>query len=108
MAEVAGTWEIAFFDRTPDSLFGDDVKTRNCIVLLTQRRHAPKALHTSTFVRWNSRQRSTLFSDLRFCPVEWTLARDFLPKLGSHAEVEYYRTVRREKHEDLRTYALIS
>ena len=32
--ETAGQWRFAFFDREPQALFGEDVKTRNAIVFL--------------------------------------------------------------------------
>ena len=33
IAETPGQWRFAFFDREPHALFGEDVKTRNAIVL---------------------------------------------------------------------------
>jgi hypothetical protein len=39
IASAPGHWRFAFFDREPHALFGEDVKTRNVIVLW-QRDHA--------------------------------------------------------------------
>lgn len=105
MAKVPGIWTVSFFDRTPDSLFGDDVKTRNCIALLSRDNDCVASLRTSSFVRWNSRQRSSLFSTLTHTTSDWRLATSVIPKLGNDLEVESYRAIRSDKHDVLSAFA---
>jgi hypothetical protein len=92
-------WRFAFFDRTPDSLFGDNVKTRNAIVLMELQRDSKTAIETGPLQRWNSRNRSSLFETLKQVPLGQASIRDLIPKLGSPIEVAVYGILkeRREK-----------
>jgi len=85
---VAGQWSFLFFDRTPDALFGDDVKQRTAIALLDKAR--PKGVRTSPVNRWTSRNRTSIFSWDRVIPVTSPID-DFIPKLGRAWEAEAYR-----------------
>ena len=85
---------MAFFDRTPDSLFGDDVKTRNAILLLEKRASEESRLATTSFIRWNSRNRPQLFNALEFVPSDWNLSKKIIPKLGTPAERRAYAALR--------------
>ena len=92
IAAAEGTWTIRFFDRTPDALFGDDVKQRAAIVF----RQPAKGLRlrTSGLIRWTSRQRSSLFDGLPE-PVECPpidIAKG-IPKLGANWELEDLRAL---------------
>jgi hypothetical protein len=93
--EVPGDWRFAFFDRTPDSLFGDDVKTRNTIVLWHHDGStANTCFWTGPLVRWNSRNRKDLFRELAFVKLgKYPIAR-VIPKLGSHMERDVYLQLR--------------
>lgn len=86
MRTVKGTWRAAFFDRAPDSLFGDDVKTRNAILFL-EREHnqtsSKSELATTALIRWNSRNRDQLFRTIAFTDVEWPSHERIIPKIGS-------------------------
>lgn len=77
-----GQWQFAHFDRTPDSLFGDDVKTRNCIVFHRASSDKKSSIYTTNLLRWNSRKRSFLFSGIEFVQVGGGI-RFGVPKLGS-------------------------
>jgi len=98
MELVQGRWKIASFDRTPDSLFGDDVRTRNSVVFLrkfTGRDVESHRVETTGLIRWTSRQRSTLFNEISFASLPSDLQlRSFIPKLGSTFECELYSAVR--------------
>jgi hypothetical protein len=89
MASTGGTWTMRFFDRTPDALFGDDIKQRAAIVL-----REPTdgfRLRTSGLMRWSSRQRGSLFHALPD-PIDLrniSIARG-IPKVGSEWESELY------------------
>ena len=88
-------WRFAFFDRTPDSLFGDDVKTRNSVVLMEFQRAGKTTIETGPLQRWNSRNRSSLFTTMKYTPLGQASIRELIPKLGSRIEVSVYRMLRR-------------
>jgi hypothetical protein len=87
-----GEWRCAFFDRTPDALFGDDVKTRNAILFYDAAR--PRRLATTPILRWTSRTRSRFFASIRFTAVGEIGDRPPIPKLGSDVEARLYATIR--------------
>lgn len=87
MDRVAGEWSFLFFDRTPDALFGDDVKQRTAITLLDKTQ--PKAVRTSPVHRWTSRTRTSIFTWDRALTIASPIG-DFIPKLGSGWEAEAY------------------
>ena len=99
-----GHWTFRSFDRTPDALFGDDVKQRVSII-----DRAPSeefAAGTSGLTRWTSRQRFHLFDRL---PAPVSLgASDIsiaIPKLGDQWEADLYQQVHgtlARLHADLR------
>jgi hypothetical protein len=79
-----GAWTFSFFDRAPDALFGDDVKTRNAIV--SCKRSGPPSLHTTRLQRWTSWTRARLFASIETCQIDFDIAH-FIPKLGDSSEV---------------------
>lgn len=89
--EQPGKWAFSFFDRAPDGLFGDDVKTRNSIVVYHT--DGTNSLKTTGLLRWTSRTRRGFFETITPVPVEVDIA-DCIPKLGSPAEVALYAAVR--------------
>lgn len=94
MARQQALWKIASFDRTPDSLFGDDVKTRNCIALMRRGAGVLNQLHTTKLIRWHSKSRGSLFGRLSFARQQWRDAPQVIPKLGNDAEVVAYGFLR--------------
>lgn len=83
MRKTGASWWIANFDRTPDSLFGDDVKTRNAIVFFRRDPACRPELHTTELLRWNSRNRGTLFANIKFQKHEQPLISTApFPKIG--------------------------
>jgi hypothetical protein len=88
MTSTGGTWTMRFFDRTPDALFGDDIKQRAAIVL---REPAERfGLRTSGLIRWNSRQRVSLFDALPDpVEVQTNIVRG-IPKLATMWESDLY------------------
>ncbi len=89
-----GEWTFRFFDRTPDAIFGDDVKQRVAIVSRDSLRRAP-TIRTSGLRRWSSRERPQLFSQMAE-PVEINHLgiADGIPKLGTRQEAAWYSTLR--------------
>jgi hypothetical protein len=88
-----GAWDLAFFDRTPDALFGDDVKQRNAIVLL--HRGAKRDLRTGPVLRWTSRTRSRLFDHIPSVSLGDASMAEGVPKLGTELERVAYDAIRR-------------
>ena len=82
MQRQGTVWKLAHFDRTPDSLFGDDVKTRTTIVFYQADRHAQNQLYSTYLMRWNSRSRLQLFKNIAFCRIGPDLLRGSIPKVG--------------------------
>lgn len=84
-----GAVEFLSFDRAPDALFGDDIKTRNAIVHLD--RTAPSDTTASPLHRWTSRTRGSAIAKL---PTVSVAALDgvpiVIPKIGFGWERELY------------------
>jgi hypothetical protein len=86
---AGGQSKFLFFDREPQALFGEDIKTRNTI-LLHDRRAPTTRVQTSRMVKWTAQQRHTIFDEGRLVDIEADLCRTFVPKLGSAAEADAY------------------
>lgn len=90
-----GRWRCAFFDREPHALFGEDVKTRNAIILRRESavdpsRGCPAEIETGPLRKWTSRTRERLFSSITFTPLGRTeVARGF-PKLDGKEQAEAF------------------
>lgn len=87
-----GQWKFEFFDRTPDALFGDDVKQRNAIV--TRRADDTFNLTTSQVMRWSSANRQGLFDRINHVSMGEHCFIDGVPKLGSDCQILAYRILR--------------
>ncbi|MEW6619300.1 MAG: N-6 DNA methylase [bacterium] len=78
------------FDRTPDSLFGDDVKTRNTIIFIDQNKNNKKSIFTTPLLRWNSRNRTSLFKNITHTCLENLNIKQSIPKIGTDFEKTLY------------------
>lgn len=87
-----GAWEVLSFDRAPDALFGDDVKTRASI--LRFRAGLPKGLVTTGVIRWTSRTRGSVLARPKMTAVPEPQFDRCLPKLGSVPEAALYAALR--------------
>ena len=77
-------WEFYNYDRSPDSLFGDQVKTRNTILFRTSNVEE-KAFYTTRLQRWTSENRRDLFSNIE--QVQFNSCRFLvIPKIASEVE----------------------
>lgn len=92
MQMQAGGWTLSFFDRAPDALFGDDVKTRNLIA--TYDAAADRGMATTRLLRWTSRTRSQFLQTLTPTPVVCDIS-EHVPKIGGGEEARLYEAVRR-------------
>lgn len=85
LAGQPGWLELLSFDRVPDALFGDDIKTRNAIVHLDKA--APNNLTVSPLYRWTSRIREKALSTI---PTASIVGLDgvpqSIPKIGTEWE----------------------
>lgn len=81
------SWELRFFDRAPDALFGDDVKQR--VALALTQPGAPGRVRTSGLRRWSADRRAEALRAHADAAVELA-ARDGEPllKIGSSLERE--------------------
>jgi len=92
--ESNGQKEFLSFDRTPDALFGDDVKTRNTI--FTLHRNRPSSVEVTGMLRWTSASRKEMFNSIRGSAVE-TRVDSCIPKLNSSLEVDFFNSVTRSE-----------
>ena len=86
-----GIMEFWNFDRTPDSLFGDDVKTRNTIFFFNSSNASQEHSRVrSTYLhRWNSRKRESLFDTISISELSKDLdIADGVPKVGDSFGVD--------------------
>lgn len=91
LAEELGQVEFESFDRMPDSLFGDDIKTRNSII--TVRRGNNRDVTSTSLHRWTSRKRERAFTGATSVSVTGLFGvPTLLPKIGSDWELCLYRT----------------
>lgn len=78
-------WEFHNYDRSPDSLFGDQVKTRNTIVFRKAVQNK-RNLYTSKLQRWTSEYRRKLFEEIKLCDITNISILRGIPKISFSAE----------------------
>jgi len=97
LAEQPGWLELLSFDRVPDALFGDDIKTRNAIVHLDK--SAPGTLTTSPLYRWTSRTRDTALAEIPVTSVaDLAGVPQTIPKIGTEWERDLFRACSTQSH----------
>jgi hypothetical protein len=86
IAKTPGHWKFAFFDREPHALFGEDVKTRNAIVIWSKTGSNTQAkIFTGPLRKWRGADRAAMFKTVNFTPIERDI-RSGIPKLGGHSQ----------------------
>ena len=81
ISETRGQWRFAFFDREPHALFGEDVKTRNTIVLWSRApRDKNAVLATGPLRKWRGDSRALMFKSLSFTAISGDIRRG-IPKI---------------------------
>lgn len=86
-------WYIEHYDRSPDSLFGDDVKSRNCIIFRNQGNTNHK-IYVTGLIRWTSINRSQLWSTTKYMTDITDLTiEDYIPKLGTLIEKQAFSAI---------------
>ena len=92
--QTAGHWRFAFFDREPQALFGEDVKTRNAIAFW-ERDEASESpvIFSGPLRRWRRPSRSSMFERIKFTQIP-TDIQDGIPKLDGSQQVSAFETLR--------------
>lgn len=84
---TTGEWRFAFFDREPQGLFGEDVKTRNAIIFW--RRDAlseNSVLSSGPLRRWRGQNRASMFDRIGFTRISCDI-RGGIPKVEGCSQV---------------------
>lgn len=82
LARTSGHWRFAFFDREPHALFGEDVKTRNTIVLWTRQGcESDSRISTGPLRKWRGYDRARMLESVGFTPIEADI-RLGIPKIN--------------------------
>ncbi len=93
IGQTPGQWRFAFFDREPHALFGEDVKTRNAIVLWSRAtRDTDSLLSTGPLRKWRGDSRAAMFNSLRFTPVDADV-RAGIPKIEGECAARALKTL---------------
>lgn len=86
----SGSTTFLNYDRSPDSIFGDDIKQRATILI--HRRAADRSLTTSSMLRWRRPERAAVLSERTTVNlVGWSFDR--VPAIGSQLEATVIRKV---------------
>ncbi|PIY48822.1 MAG: SAM-dependent methyltransferase [Armatimonadetes bacterium CG_4_10_14_3_um_filter_59_10] len=82
-----GCWHWSHFDRIPSALFGNEVRTRCTIALLS--RMSGKMFHDATtpLRRWNTDYREVLFDTLTYAELDVDIASG-IPKVSSQIQAD--------------------
>lgn len=81
ISESRGCWRFAFFDREPHALFGEDVKTRNTILLWSRSPSDKRpSLLTGPLRKWRGDSRAAMFKSVNFTAIHSEI-RSGIPKL---------------------------
>src|SRR5437899_127274 len=105
MSAAGGRWRFAFFDREPHALFGEEVKTRNAILLYSRAEDLPPLgelaeIATGPLRKWTSRTRPQLFDSIDFTPLDRISITFGIPKLRGISQAAALRALQR-RHERL-------
>lgn len=97
VARTAGHWRFAFFDREPHALFGEDVKTRNAIVLWTrQGQDSNVQVLTGPLRKWRGEDRARMFSAVDFTPISADI-RMGIPKVDGKLQAAAFALLAAEQ-----------
>lgn len=90
--EDGAAWTFMNYDRSPDSLFGDQVKTRNTI-LLRSNTESTTNIFTTNLQRWTSASRNDLFKNYSLCNISKVSISKCVPKISSVIEKAGYECI---------------
>lgn len=85
---VQSTWTFLNYDRSPDSLFGDDVKQR-CTIVVRESKGSHEVI-TSEMLRWRRPARGKALSARETVKLSNPATRGLVPRVASRAELEVF------------------
>lgn len=98
LARTSGDWRFAFFDREPHALFGEDVKTRNAVVLWTRLGcDAAVRISTGPLRKWRGGDRARMLASVGFTPITSDI-RSGIPKVEGVAQAAALTRLLAERH----------
>jgi len=93
LAVESGLWLWSHFDRIPSALFGNDVRTRCTIALLSRTQQASDfECATTSLLRWNAEYRDYLFKTLRYARLDLDI-QEGIPKVASQVQADVLKTL---------------
>lgn len=87
-----GAWELQFFDRAPDALFGDDVKQR--VALAFRRPGAAGSIRTTQMRRWSVDRRAAALETRPNAGIDMPVRSGRVLKIGSVVERDVVERLR--------------
>lgn len=106
MSEQRGHWWLTNYDRIPSALFGNEVRTRCTIAILSRTACKGNSFDrfTSSLMRWTAEEREFLFQTVKYAFVRTPISEG-IPKLGSVIQAHTFHQLSLTGHrlsEDLR------
>lgn len=95
--EDTAIWEFYNYDRSPDSLFGDQVKTRN-VILFRNSISCTNVILTTKLQRWTSEKRDSLFRSVKLCNISEVNISRIVPKISLEIEKQVFLKIRNGKN----------
>ena len=91
--ETTGRWRFAFFDREPQALFGEDVKTRNAILFWSRDASSTDSIVASgPLRRWRGTGRAAMFNGIQFTPINYDI-QSGIPKVEGSRQATAMETL---------------
>ncbi len=92
--QTAGHWRFAFFDREPQALFGEDVKTRNAIAFWKRDETSETpVIFSGPLRRWRGPSRAAMFKRIKFTEIPSDI-QGGIPKLEGNQQVSAFEILR--------------
>lgn len=96
--KTPGKWRFAFFDREPQALFGEDVKTRNSVVFWHREDQEQKTkIESGPLRKWRGERRAAMFKTIKFTPIDCPI-RAGIPKVEGASQSRAYEVLERRWH----------
>ncbi|WP_373090195.1 Eco57I restriction-modification methylase domain-containing protein [Sneathiella sp.] len=92
--EKKGTWKFSFFDRQPHALFGEDVKTRNTI-LIWQNQKQTKKIFSGPLRKWRGHDRQKMLQSICYTRIRGDI-RAGIPKIHGTVQAALFEQVSNE------------
>jgi hypothetical protein len=84
----SGQWYFSHYDRIPSALFGNEVRTRCTIAVLSRSVISRKrGVATTSLLRWGTERRAYLFEEIHYSLLDLVIDAG-IPKVGSQAQAD--------------------